>query len=85
MNKNRFVVITTIVLLYFIATVSATAQRRGQSPTYAYPPQLLEEMRRLREAALGSDYAIKQTAHLTDNISARSNTSRTRCASWGST
>jgi len=71
MNKNRFLVITTIVLLCFIATVSTTAQRRGQSPTYAYPPQLLEEMRRLREAALGSDYALKQTAHLTDNIGPR--------------
>jgi hypothetical protein len=71
MNKNRFLVITTIVLLCFIATVSATAQRRGQGPTYSYPPQLLEEMRRLREAALGSDYALKQTAHLTDNIGPR--------------
>src|SRR5215467_10002553 len=71
MNKNRFLVITTIVLLCFIATVSTTAQRRGQSQTYAYPPQLLEEMRRLREAALGSDYALKQTAHLAGNIGPR--------------
>src|SRR5262249_37393830 len=71
MNKNRFLVITTIVLLCFTATFSTPAQRRGQSQTYAYPPQLLEEMRRLREAALGSDYALKQTAHLTDNIGPR--------------
>jgi hypothetical protein len=71
MNKNRFVVITTIVLLCFMTTVSKTAQRRGQSPAYAYPPRLLEEMRRLREAALGSDYALKQTAHFTNNIGPR--------------
>ncbi len=50
---------------------STLAQRRGQRPTYNYPPQLIEELKRLQQAALASDYALKQTAYLSNNIGPR--------------
>jgi carboxypeptidase Q len=39
--------------------------------TTEYPPQLLVELARLRDAALQSDYAYRQLRHLTNNIGPR--------------
>lgn len=64
----------TLISFFFIAvclTASTSAQRRGQAPNYNYPPQLLEEMKRLQQAALSSDYALKQVAYLCNNIGPR--------------
>ncbi len=42
------------------------------SPTpVLYSPQTLTELRKLQEAALASDYAYRQVAHLSDNIGPR--------------
>jgi Zn-dependent M28 family amino/carboxypeptidase len=75
MNKKRFpIIVLTAVFLCLAANPSGfttTAQRRVQPVSYSYPPQLLEEMKRLREAAMASDYALKQTSHLTNNIGPR--------------
>ena len=46
------------------------AQRYLQPPVQ-YPPQLTSELKQLREAALKSDYAWDQLAHLTYNIGPR--------------
>jgi Zn-dependent M28 family amino/carboxypeptidase len=44
----------------------------GQSPQQnLYSPQLLKELRQIQEAALGSDYAYRQVAHLSNNIGPR--------------
>jgi len=36
-----------------------------------FPPQLLEELQRIKSAALTDDYAYRQVAHLTENIGPR--------------
>src|SRR5439155_18616837 len=36
-----------------------------------FSPQTLADLKRLQEAALGSDYAYRQVAHLADNIGPR--------------
>lgn len=46
------------------------AQNRGGTRVEA-PPELRAEMERVREAALKSDYALRQLRHLTDNIGPR--------------
>lgn len=70
MNKTRLIFFAAICIFIF-ASSPASAQRRGQAPTYNYPPQLLDEMKRLQQAALSSDYALKQTAYLCNNIGPR--------------
>ncbi len=50
----------------------APEQTPQPSPTpVPYPPQLVREMKQLQQAALQSDYAYKQVAHLSDNIGPR--------------
>jgi hypothetical protein len=71
MTKTRFLCFTIVVIVLLILNFSTAAQRRSQIPSYNYPPQLLDELRRLHEAALASDYALKQTAYLTNNIGPR--------------
>ena len=62
------------LLLTAVCTLSLTTtalQRRNAAPAYSYPPQLLDEMKQLQQAALASDYALKQTAYLCNNIGPR--------------
>ncbi len=44
---------------------------RAEEPMVEFPPQLLAELARLRDAALQSDYAYRQLRHLTNNIGPR--------------
>lgn len=44
---------------------------RAEEPKVEYPPQLLAELARLRDAALQSDYAYRKLRHLTNNIGPR--------------
>ena len=55
------------------STSSATpAGTASPSPTpVVFSPQTLAELKRLRQAALNSDYAYKQVAHLANNIGPR--------------
>ena len=55
---------------------SITAAQETPSPTPTptpplYSPQTISEMKQLQEAALKSDYAYRQVAHLSNNIGAR--------------
>jgi hypothetical protein len=65
-----------IFAIIFFSLASAPlclqAQQRG-GPTAAIPysPQLLAELTQLQQAALKSDYAYRQLAHLTDSIGPR--------------
>jgi carboxypeptidase Q len=47
------------------------AQRRQQQSTITYSPELLAELKQIQQAALSSDYAYRQLAHLTDSIGPR--------------
>ena len=59
---------TAVVI--FLLNVLVSAQRNFQQPA-PYPPQLTAELKQLEEAALKSDYAWEQLAHLTNNIGPR--------------
>src|SRR5262249_25592602 len=59
------------VVLSVLLSAIAVAQRNRQTAAVAYPPQLTSELKQLQQAALQSDYAWQQLAHLTDNIGPR--------------
>ena len=60
--------VSLIALFCFAATGRA---QRPREPEVVYPPQLLSDLAALRDAALSSDYAYQQVAHLTENIGPR--------------
>ncbi|HTG44373.1 MAG TPA: hypothetical protein VK633_07555, partial [Verrucomicrobiae bacterium] len=64
------------VCLIWIGTMPCGAQENSPSPTPAptpplYSAQTLSELKQLQEAALKSDYAYRQVAHLLNNIGPR--------------
>ena len=65
-------VFTSIVTLCQTAPAKSPARPAAAStvPSSA-SPELLEQLRAIRDAALGSDYAWHQLAHLTENIGPR--------------
>ena len=64
--------LTPLALLYcFFHAVIGYAQFRQQQSTVIYPPQLVSDLNALRDAAMTSDYAYRQVAHLTENIGPR--------------
>ncbi|HKQ07229.1 MAG TPA: M20/M25/M40 family metallo-hydrolase [Blastocatellia bacterium] len=58
-------------ILLFTLIVTALAQRPANRPAPAYPAALVTELRQLQQAALASDYAYTQVAHLCNNIGPR--------------
>jgi hypothetical protein len=68
--------IFVIALTLFSALSVAAQPRPSESPKptptpVSYPPQLIDEMKQLQQAALQSDYAYRQLAHLSNNIGPR--------------
>jgi Zn-dependent M28 family amino/carboxypeptidase len=58
--------------LFFSLPAHGRHNRNQENPApVAYPPKLVEELDRLREAALSSDYAYRVTAYLCNNIGPR--------------
>ena len=69
---QRALVLAITLALLCPASLSLQAQRRGEpTPAVTYPPQLTAELKQLQQAALTSDYAYRQLAHLTDSIGPR--------------
>ena len=58
------------VIFLLLSIGPAFAQRNFQPPA-PYPPQLTNELKQLQDAALKSDYAWNQLAHLTNSIGPR--------------
>jgi carboxypeptidase Q len=54
-----------------LATPRAIAQQPIAPPPVTYSSELLSTLAKLRDAALSSDYAYRQVAHLTENIGPR--------------
>lgn len=69
MRTSTYLIAFALLLL---ASSSSRPQRRADStPAIVYPPQLIAEIKQLQQAALASDYAYRQLAHLTDSIGPR--------------
>jgi carboxypeptidase Q len=71
------------IVAFFLLATLAFAQTQNLPPKSSYerdeparpgkqyPPELVNELTALREAALADEYAYRQVAHLTENIGAR--------------
>ncbi len=80
-SRNGFYAICLAFLLAFLWAAPASAQQTpavasspngSPSPTPAvFSPQTLSELKQLQKAALESDYAYRQVAHLANNIGPR--------------
>jgi len=80
-GSSRFLTICCLLFpLYFCALdisaqqtpVAASSPSASPSPTpVVFSPQTLADLKRLQQAALSSDYAYKQVAHLANNIGPR--------------
>jgi carboxypeptidase Q len=74
MTKIRFARSSTIAVLFslvlggLIGNQTVTARQAAANP---FSAATIEQMKRLQEAALKSDYAYKQVQHLTNNIGPR--------------
>src|SRR6266404_9114543 len=77
MINIRFARSSTIVLLFslmlsgLIGNQTVNARQIAQGAPNPFPPTIIEQMKRLQEAALKSDYAYKQVQHLSNNIGPR--------------
>jgi len=62
-----------VVLMLSSGVMQALAQlsRPPATPPLQYSPQFVAEIKRVQQAALGSDYAYRQIAHLSNNIGPR--------------
>jgi len=79
--KNRFCAIYLLRALLFLCALQVDAQQTpseashsnaSPSPTpIVFSPQTLADLKRLQQAALNSDYAYRQVAHLANNIGPR--------------
>jgi carboxypeptidase Q len=80
-ESNQFRIITLVSFLLLLCAQSVNAQQTpaatlspSASPTSTpavFSPQTLAELKRLQQAALNSDYAYRQVAHLANNIGPR--------------
>ena len=61
----------SIAISYGQQTVTSTSTPTPTATPVVFSPQTLADLKRLQEAALRSDYAYKQVAHLADNIGPR--------------
>ena len=68
--RMSFVVVTLCSLL-IAPTITAQLSRPPQTSAVQYPPQLISEIKKIQQAAMESDYAYRQLAHLTENIGPR--------------
>jgi hypothetical protein len=79
--KNRFCTIYLLRTLLFLCALQVDAQQTPSEASYSnaspsptpivFSPQTLADLKRLQQAALNSDYAYRQVAHLADNIGPR--------------
>ena len=59
------------LLIFLLCLIPSFAQRPRETTANPFPPQAMDEMKKVQQAALASDYAYQITAHLTDNIGPR--------------
>src|SRR5205823_3039293 len=69
-RQNRAMIIL-LAATFFIYPLLAFAQRPAVPQEVKYSPQLVSEIKKVQQAALESDYAYRQLAHLSNNIGPR--------------
>ena len=71
-RRNRLP-IKSLSFFFVVASLlpPSIAQRRQQPEAVSYDPKLISEIKAIQKAALESDYAYRQLAHLSNNIGAR--------------
>jgi Zn-dependent M28 family amino/carboxypeptidase len=72
-GQNFFRVIMVVIMMFSSGVTEARAQlsRPPATPPLQYSPQFVAEIKKVQQAALGSDYAYRQVAHLANNIGPR--------------
>ena len=75
-NRNRTLALRILASAFLLSAAAfrCAAQEGSPTPTPTPPPysaQTLSELKQLQEAALKSDYAYRQVAHLSNNIGPR--------------
>jgi hypothetical protein len=68
-SSKSFAALTALMLASSFSLTAAASQADGRKEPYS--SQLTSELKRLQEAALASDYAYRQVAHLCNNIGPR--------------
>lgn len=73
MRTNRNVIALSVVAVFLLTSTLIPGPAAAQTETQPepFPPTLTAELKRLQEAALASDYAYRQVAHLCNNIGPR--------------
>lgn len=69
--QRRFVFTSLVAASLFVNAATLRAQTNRTPAANPYSPQLLADLKRIQAAALQSDYAYRQVAHLTNNIGPR--------------
>src|SRR5438876_1747403 len=70
--KSRFIVILTFICAFAFRCVAQEEPEGTPTPSPTpFSAQTLEELKKLQQAALASDYAYRQVAHLANNIGPR--------------
>src|SRR6266404_8320170 len=72
-GQNCFRVIIVVIMMFSSGVTQALAQlsRPPATPPLQYSPQFVVEIKKVQQAALESDYAYRQLAHLSNNIGPR--------------
>src|SRR5260370_38813883 len=70
-HRHNRAMIVLLAAIFFIYPLLAFAQRPTAPQEVKYSPQLVSEIKKIQQAALESDYAYRQLAHLSNNIGPR--------------
>src|SRR5260221_6414093 len=72
-GQNCFRLIIAVTMTFSSGVMLAPAQlsRPPQTAPLQYAPQFVAEIKKVQQAAFGSDYAYRQLAHLSNNIGPR--------------
>src|SRR5713226_3316843 len=69
-RQNRAMIVL-LAAVFFIYPLLAFGQRPPAAQEIKYSPPLTSEIKKVQQAALESDYAYRQLAHLSNNIGPR--------------
>jgi len=70
-SLRRAGAIVAIIVALILSSDYAVQAQQQQAPPITYPAQLTSALKRIQQAALESDYAYRQVAHLSNNIGPR--------------